>query len=317
MQNPSLTAGKVQGLMKGEKAPGRRTLIGPAGWFYRDWEGIVYPKPKPRDFDPLAYLCGYFDCIEINASFYHPPSLETVRTWARRVSGNPFFLFTVKLWKRFTHDRDPYSEREVDLFRSGIDPLVASGRLGCLLAQFPWSFKKSPANLAWVEGLLAAFGEYPMAVEVRHASWNSPDFCELLRECGAGFVNIDQPLFSRSIGPDSKVTSAIGYVRLHGRNARDWFREDAGRDERYDYLYSTEELLDWTSIIDDVRALADTVFVVTNNHFKGQAVCNALQLKNLVTGEPVDTPAPMLNHYPSLAAISADPAGAQGDLFMS
>lgn len=295
----------------------RRILIGPAGWSYRDWEGIVYPKPKPRGFDPLSYLCGYFDCIEINAPFYHPPSPGTARKWARRVSDNPSFLFTVKLWKRFTHNHDPYSEREIGLFRSGIDPLANADRLGCLLAQFPWSFKKSPETLAWVENLLTAFEAYPLAVEMRHASWNSTDFCGLLRERGAAFVNIDQPLFGRSIGPDNKVTSTIGYVRLHGRNAGDWFREDAGRDERYDYLYSAEELLDWTSLIDDVRALADTVFVVTNNHFKGQAVCNALQLKNLVTGEPVDMPAPMLNHYPSLAAISADEAGAQGDLFMS
>jgi len=98
----------------------------------------VYPKPKPRGFDELSYIAGFFDTVEINTSFYGPPRPEVSQAWVERVAANPVFRFTAKLWKGFTHDRNATAEDE-RLFRNGMEPLIESGRLGSILVQFPWS----------------------------------------------------------------------------------------------------------------------------------------------------------------------------------
>ncbi|MEX0690631.1 MAG: DUF72 domain-containing protein, partial [Gemmatimonadales bacterium] len=207
--------------------------IGVAGWDYDDWWGIVYPAPKPSGFDPLTYLSGYFDTIEINSTFYRPPAAKTAEKWARRVERNPQFKFTAKLYQRFTHQRDDaWSESERKHVLEGMQPLLDAGRLGCLLVQFPWSFKRDDRSREWLGDLVQAFGEFPLAIEVRHSSWNVPEFYAGLAELGIGAVNIDQPVFHHSITPDAKVTTGIGYVRLHGRNYENWFREDAESHER-------------------------------------------------------------------------------------
>ncbi|MGD2215971.1 MAG: DUF72 domain-containing protein, partial [Gemmatimonadales bacterium] len=229
--------------------------FGPAGWSYRDWQGVVYPEEPPRGFDPLAFLARYFDTIEVNSTFYRPPRPDVTPRWARRVAENPDFKFTAKLWQRFTHERDSaWTREEVDAVRAGLDPLVDRGRLGGLLIQFPWSFKAGDKSLEWLDDVTSTFADYPCVVEVRHGSWNRPAFYRWLRERGVGFVNIDQPLFHRSIGPSAEASGYVGYVRLHGRNYDDWFREGAGRDARYDYLYAREELEPW---VDRIRELAE------------------------------------------------------------
>ena len=149
--------------------------FGPAGWSYRDWAGVVYPEPRPRGFDPLAYLSRYFDTIEVNSTFYRPPSPETPRRWARRVSDNTNFKFTAKLWQRFTHQRESaWTRDEAEAVRAGLDPLAEAGRLGAVLVQFPWSFKASEGSLEWLADVADEFARYPLVVEVRHASWNRP-----------------------------------------------------------------------------------------------------------------------------------------------
>jgi uncharacterized protein YecE (DUF72 family) len=136
-------------------------------------------------------------------------------------------------------------------------------------------------------------------VEVRHASWNVPEVYAELTERGVGFVNLDQPLFRNSIEPSAVATAPVGYVRVHGRNYRDWFREKAGRDARYDYLYTAEELAPWA---ERARALAaapqvEDVYVVTNNHFRGQAVANAAMLQAMVEEHRVDAPPDLAARY--------------------
>ena len=84
--------------------------IGLAGWSYKDWAGIVYPSPRPRAFREPAYLAEFFDTLEINTSFYGPPRPDTCRQWIDYVSGNARFLFTAKLWQKFTHERNPASK---------------------------------------------------------------------------------------------------------------------------------------------------------------------------------------------------------------
>lgn len=266
--------------------------FGVAGWDYDDWWGPVYPRDRKgkRSFDPLAYLARYFDTIEINSTFYRPPSPRSATSWARRVAENPRFRFTAKLYRRFTHERnEAWTTVEADEVRRGFAPLAEAGRLGCVLVQFPWSFKRDAASREWLGDLVGAFGEFPLAIEVRHSSWNVPEFYAALREHGVGAVNIDQPVFHDSITPGTEVTSPVGYVRLHGRNYENWFRDTAESHERYDYLYAKDELNAWLDRIHEVARRAHDTYVITNNHFRGQAPTNALMLKAMA-GEPVDVP---------------------------
>lgn len=209
--------------------------VGVAGWDYPDWKGVLYPHPRPRGFDPVQFLAGYMDLIEINSTFYRPPTKETARKWVDRVTDFPDF------------------------------------RLDALLLQFPWSFKNDEASNEWLADLIDTFKEYPLVV---------------VTERHVGFVNVDQPQFKKSIKPSALLTSHVGYVRVHGRNYSEWFRKNAGRDARYDYLYSPEELEPW---VERTKKLAkdkgtETVDVVFNNHFRGQAVVNAMQFQGMLEG---------------------------------
>jgi uncharacterized protein YecE (DUF72 family) len=287
-----------------------RILVGPAGWSYSDWEGIAYPRNRPRGFHKAAYLSQYFDTIEINTSFYNPPRPEVAASWVAKVERNPSFLFTVKLWKRFTHERSATYQDE-RTYKQGIEPLAASGRLGALLLQFPWSFKNTRENHEYLGGLFVQFAEYPLVVELRHSSWNEPEVFAWLVAQGVGFCNIDQPVIGRSLAPGERVTTAVGYVRLHGRNYDHWFASNEQPHERYDYLYSLEELKPWADRITRIAQATEVVFVITNNHFEAKAVANALQLISILRGPPVAVPESMLEHYPQLADIAIPPPAPQ------
>jgi uncharacterized protein YecE (DUF72 family) len=277
--------------------------VGPAGWAYKDWRGIVYPKERPRGFDELSYIAQYFDTVEINSSFYGPPKAATAKKWKETVGHNHTFRFTAKLFHSFTHERKPAPNDEKE-FKEGIAPLLDAGRLGALLIQFPWSFKSTLENREYLIGLQKRFHEYPLVVEVRHASWLDEQILDLLSELGVGICNIDQPLFHRSVRPAAHVTGAIGYVRLHGRNYKQWFSKDADVRERYDHLYSLDELDPWVTRAKRVAQEAADTYVVTNNHNIGKAVVNALEISSILKGGPIAVPPPLLSSYPELREFS-------------
>ena len=286
----------------GKRSAGTKAKLrfGPAGWMYKDWEGIVYPDPKPSRFDPLQYMAEFFETVEVNSSYYGPPSPKTTTSWVRRVKDFDDFRFTAKLWKRFTHERTKaWTRGEVDQVRAGFDVMMDAGKLGAVLMQFPWSFKRTEENREWLGDVVRTFSHYPLVVEVRHKSWLAPEFLSTLQEEGVGFVNIDQPLYHNSIGPSAHVTSRVGYVRVHGRNYKDWFREKAGVEERYNYLYRADELEPWVERAKEIAAdpATNEVYVVTNNHYKGKAVANALMMKSMVIGAKVPAPAPVVEAY--------------------
>ena len=289
-----------------------KTRIGPAGWSYKDWEGVVYPQKPGAKFDPLSYLVRFFDTIEINSSFYRPPDASIAKAWAKRVAENPDFRFTAKLHRVFTHDRGKATEEDEKTFRQGIDPLAEAGKLGALLLQFPWSFKNTDDERAYLTKLINRFKDYPLIIEVRHASWNIPAIYEELESREVGICNIDQPVFSRSIKPSALTTSPLGYVRLHGRNYQNWFRDEAVRDERYNYLYSADELEPWIARIKEVARQTKETYVITNNHFLGKAVVNALEIKSTLEERRVPAPLPLFNKYPRLTD-SATPEPASPD----
>jgi uncharacterized protein YecE (DUF72 family) len=280
--------------------------VGPAGWSYKDWEGIVYPPQKGSTFDSLAYLSEYFDTIELNNTFYRPPTAQMGRSWAKRVQSNPKFRFTAKLYRNFTHERQALTEGDEALFKSGLAPLVENQRLGALLLQFPYSFHHTEENRRYLKELTEKFREYPLVLEVRHASWDRGSAYEFLRETGIGFCNIDQPQVSYSIGQTKKVTSSVGYLRLHGRNVKEWFRDGAGRDARYDYLYNEFELFELSERIRQIAKESDEMYVITNNHYRGKAVCNALEIKSKLRETGLKIPEILLQHYPQLKEIQEE-----------
>ncbi len=293
-------------------------FFGTAGWSYKDWEGIVYPARKTAGFHALPFLAEYLDIVEINSTFYRPPVLRFCLSWVKKVQHRPEFLFAIKLHQNFTHGNDSFTIREVDEFKFGIEPIRSHQRLAAILVQFPWSFKYNPESRTHLSRIIRAFADYPLAVEVRHGSWNKPAFIHWLKSERIGFCNIDQPVINDSLGPTTIQTHPeFSYVRLHGRNYKNWFNQDAGRDARYNYLYSGTELDEWVERIKDLGEKSHKVFVITNNHYQGQAFTNALQLKNKLTGNKLDVPLDLLTQYPLLRDIIRQIEKGQRNLFDS
>lgn len=308
-----------------------RVLIGTAGWSYKDWDGIVYPASLKKAQHPVEYLAQFFDLIEINNSFYGHIKPELALLWTRKARAvNRNFIFTAKLNKAFTHSPvaiiestsastiRPHTDDEV-LAKRGLDALANENMLGALLAQFPMSFRNTNENRDYVDNLIFRFQQYPLVFEVRHSSWNNEGTLRYFAKKGVSFCNIDQPVIGKSIGPTEYVTAPLAYVRLHGRNYNEWFsdRVTSGsgalgesterRDERYNYLYSEDELRGWKRHIDNISKKAQVTFVVTNNHFEGKAAVNALQLKHMITEAPVRVPDTLLKHYWELEQIADVP----------
>lgn len=268
--------------------------IGPAGWSYKDWEGTVYP-PHGSKFDPLGYLAQYFDTIEINSPFYRIPPPAHAKSWVKRVAANDGFKFTTKIFRGFTHEKAALVQDDLKAFRNYLDPLMDAGRLGAILIQFPWSFKNTPESREKLVALFDAFKSYPKSLEVRHATFQERDFYDFLDERDVAWVNVDQPLFHDSVKPADTVTGPIGYARLHGRNYEKWFAHEESW-ERYNYLYSSQELEPWVDRIEHMARSRDT-YVITNNHFRGQAILNAGDLKASL-GQDGTVPPQLKEAYP-------------------
>lgn len=280
-------------------------FFGIAGWSYSDWRGIVYPPDAPSRFDELAYISQYFDVIELNNTFYRIPDSRMTQSWVRRTQHNDRFRFTAKMYQGFTHDRGEWNEKECKQLLWAMEPLISSNRLGALLAQYPASFRiDSEGSKERLQMLAARFRDYPLVVEFRHRSWTSPDVLDWLGEQGIGFCNVDEPGFRHLIRPSAVVTSAVAYVRFHGRNFENWYAKGRSRDARYDYMYSEEELDQWLPRIEEMGSKAKDVYVIGNNHFRGQAPANILQLESKIKEGPVAVPESMMERYPQLRKIS-------------
>lgn len=263
--------------------------IGPSGWDHPHWEGVVYPKQRPPGFHPLSFLPRWFRLIEIASTFHRPARPEIARLWLAKARHHPEFTFTALLNRRFTHERalDP---AEVASFKEGLLPLVRAGRFGCLVMQFPWSFRFTAENREHLIRLRRAFHEFPMAVEMRHESWLLEEALGTLIDYRLGFVNVDQPLYTRAMPPTAFVTSSVAYVRLHGRNSAYWQHEFGGcaaSAHRHGYLYSPGELEEWKGRIEHVARHAARTFVVLTNDADGNSVVNAMQLGALLAQGPV------------------------------
>jgi uncharacterized protein YecE (DUF72 family) len=308
--------------------------VGTSGWNYPSgkgtWNGLFYPKTRSKRagtdrFDELGFYAQHFNTVEVNNTFYGQPRAEVTRGWAQRTPAG--FDFSLKLYQKFTHPKmfreaalrtAPGSEgplldllaqvtqSDIDDFRSGIEPLAAAGKLGALLAQFPPSFKASPPAHDYLAQLLRAFADYPLAVELRHKSWSDAiaDTVSLLNSFGAAWVQIDEPKFRFSIRQNylPNVTSFY-YMRLHGRNAAQWWTHDKSED-RYNYLYTAAELQEFSETAKAAKALVKKSYLYTNNHFSSKSVVNAVMLKAQL-GQPIEGEYPdaLVEAYPELASI--------------
>jgi uncharacterized protein YecE (DUF72 family) len=250
---------------------------GTSGWSHADWNSVVYPPTKPRGFHPLEFLSQHLDLVEIDTSFERPLRPELSKLWIGKVSHRPDFQFSVLLGRQFTHERllDPAAIR---LFKDGLWPLRKAGKLGCLLMRFPWSFRFTRENRNFVVELRRAFHEFPLAAEMRHASWMLDEALGTLMDYRIGFCNVDQPSGVRAMPPEAIITSPIAYVRLLGRNGGDWADDETAAD----YLYTPQELGAWQDRIERLRAHTTATFVVTANHTAGKAVVNAMQLRSML-----------------------------------
>jgi uncharacterized protein YecE (DUF72 family) len=297
--------------------------IGTSGWHYPTgagtWNGAFYPKPRPRGFDELAFYAEQFDTVEINATFYGQPRAEVTAAWVDRTPAS--FEFAVKLYQQFTHPKMfqarvteslaralgtadipeetvgaliAANQADLDEFRRGIEPLTAAGKLGALLAQFPASFHDTPANRVHLATILRAFRDHQVAVELRHRSWSdgANETRDLLEAFGAAWVWIDEPKFKDSIRQPIPASGKLVYLRLHGRNAKAWWRH-ADRDERYNYLYREEEL---RPIVEEIAAGPRRIGkarIYFNNHPNARSVANAKQMKEMVSAfRPVSSTLP-------------------------
>src|SRR6266850_2751536 len=288
--------------------------FGVAGWDYADWAGIVYPSSHSRGFDRLSYLAGFLDAVEINVTFYRPIDPKTSLSWVNRVPSGSSFLFTAKLYQAFTHAGSIDLDPEARTFLAAVDPLLRSGRLGAVLMQFPHAFHDRPDSRAHLSRVVQRLPGLPVVAEFRHRSWDNEGALAFLKELGVGFCNIDQPSLGSTLPPTEHVTSRIAYIRLHGRNARNWFSRKNSMGEaatergagsaRYDYYYSMAELRPWADRARRMAKRAEEVFIIANNHYRGKGPANALMLKSALTSRRVRAPADLVAAYPDLKEVT-------------
>jgi len=244
--------------------------IGTSGFSYDDWVGRFYPEKTARNA-MLPYYASAFGCVEINSTYYAIPGAASFESMVRRTPDD--FTFVVKAHKDMTHADEPV-EASFDAFVEAIGPLVESRKLGCLLAQYPWGFKRTPTSESRLADLRQRVGDIPTVVEFRNAEWAVGETYELLHGLGLGFCCVDEPSLKDLMPRESVRTSDTGYVRFHGRNARKWWKHEQAY-ERYDYLYTQEELEEWIPRVRAIESGAKDTYLFFNNHYQGKSVENA------------------------------------------
>lgn len=245
-------------------------FIGTSGFSYEDWKGYFYPERTSKQ-NMLGYYAAHFNAVEINSTYYTIPSAASFAGMDRKTP--PGFEFVVKAHQSMTHEKRAVSD-SFEAFLGAVKPILESGKLGCILAQYPWSFRNTPENHSRLREFKERVGETPAVVEFRNAEWVRDETFSLLVELGLGFCCVDEPNLKGLVPPVAIATSRIGYVRFHGRNCAKWWKHDQPH-ERYDYLYSEQELEEWTPRVKRIEQCTDRTYVFFNNHFHGKSAQNA------------------------------------------
>ncbi|HDQ71198.1 MAG TPA: DUF72 domain-containing protein [Chloroflexi bacterium] len=252
-------------------------LIGTSGFSYKDWVGPVYPEGLPKG-EWLPYYAAEFPTCELNFSYYRIPSAKTLAQIGAKVPEG--FLFSIKAFRGITHEREE-PQPQIAQFTQALEPLIEAKQFACVLLQFPYSFHANPANREYLKQVREGFGDLPAVLEFRSKEWISGQTFDELRALNLGFCCVDQPRFDKLVPPVAVATAPVAYVRFHGRNRAKWWRHDEAW-ERYDYAYRDEELAEWVPKIEQLDDRAQLTLVYMNNHWQGQAVGAARQLKKLM-----------------------------------
>lgn len=252
--------------------------VGTSGFSYPEWKGPFYPE-KLSQQHMLEFYAQHFSAVEINSTYYHIPPPRNMAAMAKRAEGR--VEFAVKAHQDMTHSRDRYADA-LPLFKAALAPLREAGALGCVLVQFPFSFKAAPANADFLRRVASDLAPDAVVVEFRHRSWTTDETFKLLRELGVAYCSVDEPRLPNLPPPVVRATSPVAYVRFHGRNQQKWWSH-AEAWERYDYLYSQAELLEWVPKIRSLAEAAQKCYAFFNNHARGQAVTNARMLISLLS----------------------------------
>ncbi|WP_026370180.1 DUF72 domain-containing protein [Kallotenue papyrolyticum] len=255
--------------------------IGTSGYSYADWKGCFYP-PDIKPGEMLAFYAREFDTVEINYTYYRPPSARTLAAMAANVP--PGFLFTIKATREMTHEREDNAAAFRD-FVAALAPLIADGKFGCVLAQFPSSFRQGEAERRYLATFRERLGDLPLVYEFRHRSWLDEAVLAFLRALDVGFCCVDEPRFASLMPPVAVATNRIGYVRFHGRNAAKWWQHEHAW-ERYAYRYSEDELREWVPRVQTLRQQCDVVYLFANNHYQAGAIDTARKLRALLGEMP-------------------------------
>lgn len=251
--------------------------LGTSGFSYKDWVGFYYPEGMPQK-EWLVFYSREFNTCELNSTYYIIPSLSGMKAIAAKTGEG--FLFSVKANQEMTHQRENNSTVFTG-FRKMLEPLIESGKLGCVLAQFPFSFQYNNHNLEYLAQFKERLGELPVVIEFRNACWLRSEVFEWLRRYDMGFCCVDEPRLPNLLPPVAEVTSKIGYIRFHGRNSEKWWQHEQAY-ERYDYTYKPEELGEWLPRIRKLDSAAEKTFVFANNHWRAQAVNTIRQLRTML-----------------------------------
>jgi len=250
--------------------------IGTSGYSYKDWTGILYPEVLPQS-EYLKYYALQFPFVELNFSYYTMPSRNALQRLLQKTPKS--FLFSIKAYKGLTHERSSDWKNHAELFLQNIAPLAENNQLAGILIQLPYSFHYTEENRQYLASLLQMLASVPCFVEFRNSEWFTDRVYEALDKRNAGLVMVDAPELRGLPTPQNLVTGNKAYIRMHGRNAQNWWEGDATN--RYDYDYTDSELISWIPKIFSMAQKA-VLFIAFNNHALGSAVKNAKQLTALI-----------------------------------
>lgn len=287
--------------------------VGIGGWEHEILDTVLYGERGLPSEEKLARYARTFDTTVTRPTFWDEDlDGETARSWVRAVKGNSSFQFIVKLHHQCTHERKPTATVRQRI-RQILHVLDAEGRLGALLAQFPFSFTNTSANRFAVINLAEIFHGFPLQAEFRHASWHQPSLPGFPEDRRVQIVSADLPRIRQYMPFQTTIRGPHVLLRLHGRNERGWLRNTL--DARYDYLYNAREMIELRRRIESIAPTTPRITIIFNNTTGGHAVTNSLQLLSaLHNGKPVAVPPPALAAFPQLRQI-AHPSSMEEGLF--
>jgi len=244
--------------------------IGTSGYSYDDWRGFLYPEGLDKR-EMLSYYAQRFPAVEINSTYYSLPTAYMLSAMSRKTPGD--FRFVVKAHKDITHSEEA-SREAAAAFVGALQPLREQGKLGCVLAQYPWSFKNTTDNGERLAQLRELMDDVPTVVEFRNVGWVREETFAYLRQLGLGYCAVDEPRLKGLMPRVAEATSPVGYVRFHGRNADAWWQHEEAW-QRYNYLYTEQELAEWVPRVSRIAEQTEVTYLFFNNHYQGKSAKNA------------------------------------------